>query len=59
VLPDTCVSGLAQCRALSLALLEFRVLLVDDVQFAFAAHNLAVNRAFLNGWLDFHCLVFI
>jgi predicted solute-binding protein len=40
--------------ALPLALLELRVFLVDDVEFAFSANNFAVNRALLDGRSDFH-----
>jgi hypothetical protein len=39
---------------LTLTLLEAGVLLVDDVQLAVAADNLAIHAALLNGGFDFH-----
>jgi hypothetical protein len=47
----------ADChRELPLPLFELRVLFVDDVQFAFAANDLAVRRTLLDGRSDFHIL---
>jgi len=43
-------------RRSTLALLQARVLLVDDVQLAFAADNLAILRSTSNAALDFHGL---
>lgn len=39
---------------LPLTLLELRVFLVDDVEFAFTTNNFAINRALLDGRSDFH-----
>jgi hypothetical protein len=41
-------------RLSALALLELRVLLVDDVQTALAANQFAINRAFLYRGPDLH-----
>ena len=41
---------------LTLTLLEARVLLVDDVQFAFATDDLAIGTALLDGGSYFHNL---
>jgi hypothetical protein len=43
---------------LALALLEFRVLLVDDVDLTLAAYDLAISGAFLYGSSDFHDTLF-
>jgi hypothetical protein len=39
---------------LSLAHLELRVLLADDVEMAFTPDDLAIGTALLDGCLDFH-----
>ena len=44
---------------LSLALLEAGILLVDDVQLAFPAYDLAIVAALLDGCPYFHVLYFM
>jgi hypothetical protein len=44
---------------LTLTLFEAGIFLVDDIQLAFAANDLAINTAFFNGCPHFHVSSFL
>jgi len=40
--------------SLSLALFEFGILFIDDIELALTTDDLTVNRTLLDGWFDLH-----